>query len=268
MVEEKSKFRFLPYKTDYETLNKWRFWGRALLFLVCTFSIIVPVMQKVQPSYPLKDLLSFLNFLFIFAFFVVNVVTETFIYPATSRKRRIGFVDNSLGSKFLGEDSKNYFSNDALTFGAYKMVVNCFENCFFTYNISKGMMKFVVSKSSLFCIVFLTTAFVGFKDNSIALPILQIFLSSLFITELIHYLNFLVKLNILLEKFKMFFHDFIGLPPPPTLLQHSILLLLDYETTLAFNKSPLSDSVYLELREKLTKEWNELKNYYDVEKAK
>ncbi len=42
-------------------------------------------------------------------------------------------------------------------------------------------------------------------------------------------------------------------------LQEAVLLFLDYETTLAYNKAPLSDSVYEKLNEKLSKEWEEIK---------
>ena len=43
-----------------------------------------------------------------------------------------------------------------------------------------------------------------------------------------------------------------------------MLLFLDYETTLAYNKAPLSDSVYEKLNEKLTEEWEKIKKRYDI----
>lgn len=47
-------------------------------------------------------------------------------------------------------------------------------------------------------------------------------------------------------------------------LQEAVLLFLDYETTLAYNKAPLSDSVYEKLNEKLTEEWEKIKKRYDI----
>jgi predicted DNA-binding protein YlxM (UPF0122 family) len=47
-------------------------------------------------------------------------------------------------------------------------------------------------------------------------------------------------------------------------LQEAVLLFLDYETTLAYNKAPLSDSVYEKLNEKLSKEWEEIKTRYEI----
>ena len=79
------------------------------------------------------------------------------------------------------------------------MAVNCFENCYFTYNIGRGMSKTIILKNVIFSAVFLSAAYMGLKENLIALPILQILLSSLFMNELIHHLNFVAKLNILLR---------------------------------------------------------------------
>jgi len=47
-------------------------------------------------------------------------------------------------------------------------------------------------------------------------------------------------------------------------LQDAVLLFLDYETTLAYNKAPLSDAVYEQLNEKLSKEWEEIKDRYEI----
>lgn len=104
-------------------------------------------------------------------------------------------------------------------------------------------------------------AYFGFKSNALFLPILQIILSSLFLTELIHHINFIVKLNRLFDCFKDAFslkHN------AEKTLQEAILLYLDYETTLAYNKAPLSDKVYKKMNEKLTEDWEEIKSRYAI----
>lgn len=265
MNESKKNSRFLPYEADFDTLNKWRRIGVILLYLVSALSILIPFVSNLYKSnILLKNIFEFANYIFIVSYYVVNVVTETFLYPATARLRRMGFIDNALGSKFLGKPTENYFTNDAIQPGAYKIAVNCFENCYFTYNISRGMHVSVITKNVLFAFVFLSTAYIGLKDNSVGLPILQVLLSSLFITELIHHLNFVSKLQVLLEKFKLFFMDVMENRLDENNLHRPILLLLDYETTLAYNKAPLSDRVYKKLNKKLSAEWEELKEYYEI----
>ena len=123
------------------------------------------------------------------------------------------------------------------------------------------MVPRIVIKNAFFSIGFLVIAYCGIKDNLVAIPILQILLSTLFITELIHHLNFIAKLEQLFERFKETFTKKMDVNQT---LQEAVLLFLDYETTLAYNKAPLSDSVYEKLNEKLSKEWEEIKTRYEI----
>lgn len=256
--------RFLPYEADYSLLSKCRIWETRGLWLIGIFSVVLPVVGSFLASTLVNTIYNILNllyFLIIIAYYVLDVYTETFLYPATARKRRKGFIDNSLGSKFLEKKVEGYYTNDNLNYGPYKMLINCSENCFFTLNIAKGMVPRIVIKNALFSIGFLVIAYCGIKDNLVAIPILQILLSTLFITELIHHLNFIAKLEQLFERFKESFTKKMDVNQT---LQEAVLLFLDYETTLAYNKAPLSDSVYEKLNEKLSKEWEEIKTRYEI----
>lgn len=95
----------------------------------------------------------------------------------------------------------------------------------------------------------------------VAIPILQILLSTLFLTELVHHINFIGKLEQLFERFKDFF---LKKTDNNQILQDAVLFFLDYETTLAYNKAPLSDSVYERLNKQLSKEWEEIKVRYEI----
>ena len=76
-------------------------------------------------------------------------------------------------------------------------------------------------------------------------------------------INFIAKLEQLFERFV----DTITKPMSyDQTLQEAVLLFLDYETTLAYNKAPLSDAIYEKLNEKLTKEWEDIKVRYDIQK--
>ena len=256
--------RFLPYEADYSLLSKCRIWETRGLWLIGIFYVVLPVVGSFLASTLVNTIYNILNllyFLIIIAYYVLDVYTETFLYPATARKRRKGFIDNSLGSKFLEKKVEGYYTNDNLNYGPYKMLINCSENCFFTLNIAKGMVPRIVIKNAFFSIGFLVIAYCGIKDNLVAIPILQILLSTLFITELIHHLNFIAKLEQLFERFKETFTKKMDVNQT---LQEAVLLFLDYETTLAYNKAPLSDSVYEKLNEKLSKEWEEIKTRYEI----
>ena len=47
-------------------------------------------------------------------------------------------------------------------------------------------------------------------------------------------------------------------------LHYPVALLMDYETTLAYNKGPMSDRVYNAIKVRLSKEWEEMKSYYNI----
>ena len=257
--------RFLPYEANYALLKKWRRIGNIVLAIVSILSVTLPfVSNNFKSNVLLNNFMEYADYITIISYYVINIVTEVFLYPATARLRRIGFIDNSLGAKFLSKESKNYFTNDALKPGLYKLSVNCFENCYFTYNIAKETTPIVVTKSVIFSAVFLTTAYIGLRGNILALPILQILLSTLFITELVHHLTFVSRLKILLEKFEVHFNDTIKSKSKRSDAQHPILMLLEYETTLAFNKAPFSDRAYMKLNTQLSTEWDDIKKHYEI----
>ncbi|MPM98664.1 hypothetical protein SDC9_145852 [bioreactor metagenome] len=213
-----------------------------------------------QCDFAFYDIFDFINIALIIGYYILTTVTEVFIYPNTAVKRRMGFIDNSIGSKLLDKPLKGYFSNDSIPYGSYKLGVNCYENCFFSYNIAKAMTLQIAIKNSVFFLFFLGCAYFGFQGSVVATPIIQIFLSTLFLNELIHHLNFCSKLKKILDLFQQLFAHKLK----PDDLGTPIFFMLDYETVLAFNKSPLSDKKYQKLNSQLSIEWEELKKRYEI----
>ncbi|MBV9013686.1 MAG: hypothetical protein JO272_16885 [Pseudonocardiales bacterium] len=207
--------------------------GTVLLYSVGTLSIATPLLKygSIGQSAPTGtvEAVAFANYILIVSYYVINIVTETFVSSATARLRRAGFIDSSLGSKFLGKDLTGYFSSDSMPPGHYKLVVNCFENCFFAYNIAKEMTRRIVIKN------------VTIQAPSWLSP------TSVLGTTLSH------------SPSSRFYS-----PRGGKELQDGIILLLEYETTLAYNKSPLSDRVYEKLNEKMNADWEELKQHYAI----
>lgn len=252
--------RFLPYETDYAALSFCRKLTSIMLSFIAIFSILLPIISNLN-FHILYNILNLIYFILIITYYILDIYTETFLYPATARKRRKGFIDNSLGSKFLDKETKGYYTNDALKYGPFKMLVNCGENCFFTLNIAKKMILNVALKNGIATIGFLAVAYFGIRNNLIAIPVLQVLLSSLFLTELIHHFNFIAKLNQIFERIQELFCNKVK---NGNLLQEAVLIFLDYETALAYNKAPLSDSVYKSENQRLSTEWEDIKKRYDI----
>ena len=47
-------------------------------------------------------------------------------------------------------------------------------------------------------------------------------------------------------------------------IAHPIFLMLDYETSLAYNKSPLKDKEWERLEEPLSQQWEDIKKRYEI----
>ena len=78
---------------------------------------------------------------------------------------------------------------------------------------------------------------------------------------MIHHFNFIAKLSQIYERIQELFRNKVK---KDTMLQEAVLIFLDYETTLAYNKAPLSDSVYKAENKRLTEEWEEIKRRYEI----
>ena len=263
----KKDWRLLPYEIDYEFLATCRKHSNKMLWAIGILSVIIPLINTLSGVFDIVYIIiKLIDILLIMGYYVLNVVTEIFLFPKTANKRRMGLVDNSFGSKYLGKPTKGYYSNDDLEYGIYKFAVNIYESCLFTYNISKRMTVQVVIKNIFSGIVFITLAYFGAKDNMVFIPILQIILSSLFVTELIHQLNFVNKLERLIEQFRDLYATYqkTGDVRINEDISKEVMLALEYETILAYNKSPSSDRIYTKIRIQLTEEWDEIKDEYGI----
>lgn len=252
----------IPYKKDYNKLENYRKIYTLCLNGINLISITYLLIQNIKISEILDIILKSIYILLIISYFIVENYTEIFYYPSTAFNRRKGLIDNSLNSKFLDKEVKNYYSNDNINYGSYKLIVNCAENCFFTLNIAKKSRKKCLKKNFIIITLLIVCAVIGIRDNIIFIPILQIALSSQFIIEFFYLMNFISKLEHLSDEFIFFFEnrdkrkEYVN--------QCAFLFFVNYETTLSYNKAPLDDNIYREDKDYLNNEWKELKKRYDI----
>jgi len=260
--------RQLPYEISYKTVAFWRniengfLWGTFICSILFQILQIDCISHSMDSMKCIANLFNVLNYISIIGYGLLYIAVEIIMQPMAANERRKGFIDNSLGTKLLEKPVLNYYDNDSIEKGPYKMLVNCYENCFFTYNIIKAMLPKMIAKNAILFILLLIFAYYGIKDNIVAIPFLQLFLSSLFLIELIYHVLFFFKLKNLCDRFKQIFSD-SKLTKNKT-IQDAVYMALEYETTLAYNKSPNSNSVYQKLNQKLTDEWNSIKEHYDI----
>lgn len=257
--------RQLPYTISYKTIKFWRSFENVFLWITFIVSIIIQLLHcaSTENCYIscIQKIIHFINYISIIGYGFLYIIVEIIMQPMVASERRKGFIDNSLGTKLLPKPVINYYDNDSIDVGVYKMMVNCYENCFFTYNIAKKMLLRIILKNLVLCVILLTFAYIGIKNNIVAMPLLQVFLSSLFLLELAYHITFFFKLKALCEKFNDIFSNKGN---RTRILHNAIYMTLEYETTLAYNKSPNSDAVYNKIKDQLTEDWKNIKNRYEI----
>lgn len=258
--------RQLPTELSYKTLKFWRTVENIFLWSVFILSAMIQLLHMkciadICNFDILVHFLSVLSYISIIGYAVLYIVVEIIMQPIAASGRRKGFIDNSLGTRLLSAPVTGYYDNDSIKNGVYKMMVNCYENCYFTYNIVKEMLLSIIIKNVFLFLILLLFAYYGIHENTLAIPVLQLFLSSLFLIELVYHITFFFKLKSLCEQFISIFSD---KNTAAKTLQSAIYIVLEYETALAYNKSPNSDKVYKRLNGKLTKEWEDIKRRYAI----
>ena len=255
--------RQLPYEISYTLLKRCRSIETVLLWITLIIPIIlVTIPYIVVNGRNCTDLFNILSYISIISYALLYIIVEIIMQPMVASSRRKGFIDNSLGSHFLNKPVTNYYDNDTIDLGPYKMLVNCFENCFFTYSLVKATLLKEVLFSSLPFLFFLFFAFYGIGNYRFAMPLLQLFLSTSFFIKTVYHIIFYFRLSSLYKRFKEYFSQTKA--SKKEIIQEAFFMVLEYESTLAYNKSEISDAVYKKMNLELTKEWNDMKILYKI----
>lgn len=261
--------RQLPYEISYTFLKRCR--NIETLFLWMT--LLIPIVIVIIPCFGLYSkncielryvygFLNKLNYISIILYAILYIIVEIIMQPMVASSRRKGFIDNSLGCHFLNKPVTNYYDNDTIALGPHKMLVNCFENCFFTYSLVKATLLKKVLFIFLPLLIFSFFAFYGIRNHRIAMPFLQLSLSTFFLMEVVYHIVFYFRLSSLYEKFKLFFSQ--AKITKKEIIQEAFFMVLEYESILAYNKSEISDTVYKKMNIELTEEWNDMKILYKI----
>lgn len=193
--------------------------------------------------------------------YVILEQTESSIYTRAERDRAFRYIDNSFGTHFAEKKVGNYFSQDYLTPGFYKLCVNCFENTFFTYNIARQMQWTTYLKALFIAGVFMFSASVG--DKGMVRYIVESILPLVFIQSALKLYLFVNHLDKLREDFGTFFTSvketgFKDREP------EAMKNVITYERTLAAASIQTDNKIFSKLNPELTKEWEDMKRDYNI----
>ncbi len=232
---------------------------KYLLFVTSCFFAADLVYRKIiiTPDDIPSGVLSFLEFVG-FALYLLFNTFSNICFFRYSIDKRTDLIDNSLGSSFLIKKSEEYFSNENLEYGIYKLSVNDFENTFFTYNISKSMKVPSLIYTSIVIIMLCFSGILGIKDVwafAIKIPVV----ASLVI-DFIRLWYFETKVQNIYQSFVQFFNSLSG----RTILTDTenacaLKNIIDYESLHTWWGFHLDSKIFKKVNSPLKNEWTAMK---------
>lgn len=256
----------MPQKNDYErvgSINK-----KKTYFLI--ISSVITLLLTLNEKYKLTHLYPELNDYLVVviglnSMLIVSYVSfemrANYIFTKAEKLRRLQYLDNSFNTNFAGRRVENYFTQDQIEPGFYKLCVNCFENNFHTYNVVRSMQSKIFGKAVIVLMIFIFSASVG--DKSTIRTLIESILPLALVQDAIKTSIIITRLEGILDSFKSFFtalktSTFTNKEP------EAMKLVIDYETTLAWASMPTDSAIFLAMRTELALEWEDLKREYQL----
>lgn len=253
----------VPFKNDFANAKKFNKYSKILLCVSAILLITSFILTKVStPPFEIIHWIKIVNSLCIILFAICGIVVNLMHFNAESF-RRDDFIDNSFGSILAENRTENYYTNDELPKGLYKMGVNNFESCFFSCKIVRESLPTLWIKAIILSILFVFFAISGF--DGIAIFIIQLAIPAILLQQAIKYTLFHSRLNKVLEKYRTLFNNLKDKNDKEQCSTEIIKNILEYETTVSWGNILLNEKTYNKLNPSLSVEWEKLKKEYSIQ---
>ncbi|MBC3795034.1 hypothetical protein [Spirosoma utsteinense] len=253
-------------KSDYDRVTEIGTYKTRILYLSTAITFLLTLNNKYEFSKSYKGSDDYIELAIGFnsilvVLYILLEIRENYIFSKAERNRTLQYVDNSFETNFAGKRVDNYFTQDKLNPGFYKLSVNCFENTYHSFNIAKQMQFAVYSKAVIVLLVFMFSATVG--DKGIVRYLTEAVLPLSLIQNAVKLSIFVTRLDSLKETFTTFFTSMKNVNfenREPEALKN----VITYETTLAWASMPLDSDIFFKMQEQLAQEWEELKKEFQI----
>lgn len=246
------------------------------------YDIVISCKKIINFTFYLNIILSFvliylisseilnLQLITIFLNILVSFLSDFIFFPKSEEERLRSNIKNSLGVDVTENDTDGYYNNKQ-QHSIQKVILNTFENIFFTKNIVNKML-FKDWIKPFISVVLLTVAFVFFRERSIILIVFQSIFSSNYLIGYIKLCIFKVKLDVLFSKFRSKLKTEDRKGGVNSLTKEELVILItesvEYEMLKSSFKVMLDSKVFKENNEKWSNEWNEMAETIVVSKNK
>lgn len=254
--------QFNPFKGSFEKSKLYSKYAKIALW-ISTVILLIAFLIRIYYSNLLyiSDCITRFNCFFILAFGIFSFISD-FIFYQASINRREDFIDNSFNSTIAEDRSIDYFTNENISHGIYKMAVNSFENTFYTYQIAQKMTSRLWVKNTVFIILLLIFAIFGY-GNAFTL-LIQLTLPILLLQQAIKHSLFVYRIKRVYENYRRLFNNLKEINDSKQKWPDILTNVLDYETTLSYGAILIDSKIYSKLNFQLSEKWNHLKEQYFI----
>lgn len=250
----------VPFKNNFDTAKKYDKWTSIFLYISTILLIGSFILSQNANASPLTRSIEILNCITIVLYSILGFIVD-YIHYGAEIYRREDLVDNSFDCLLAENRTDDYYTNDDLKSGLYKMGVNNFESCFFSYEIAKQELYRLWVKTVFIVVIFIFIAICGYDECLIF--IIQLSIPVVLLQQAIKHTFFVSRLKDVLCRYRILFNRLKNSSNEnhnPEIMRN----ILEYEAIISWGNILLDDKIYRKMNASLSKEWESLKERYSI----
>ncbi|MCJ0920593.1 hypothetical protein [Mammaliicoccus sciuri] len=176
--------------------------------------------------------------------------------------RRVKLLDNTFNQLHEPEEAIfEYYDNEEIEPGIYKLFWNIYESAFFSHFIISKMLRLMFWYASIIFILLLIFV-LNFGINIYSLLALSLVFSNAFFNRIYSLKSTKNSIEKILGKSAILADNMKNTVNNDDFMRRMMDIIINYESTIAENKYNLSNKTYMKSREALNCEWNSIKKKY------
>ena len=254
--------RVVPFGEDYDNADLCYACSKWLSYLVTFIAVALSLADTIYSlDKNTSENIGYANtaLICLYLFFEYR---GSYLFRTAETKRKLAFIDNTFNTKFSEAETQEYYTNDNVAGGIYKMAVNNMESSFTTNKNLTHMYPIVLTKN---VVIVMLVVFAGiFGKGNYARLAAESLVAANFALELFKITVYSSKVKTLLNEFFTLFQSLN--PETITNVQSAQIMkqILEYETTVAWANLPLDNDYFMKHRVAWDGEWQKLKLRYNI----
>lgn len=244
----------VPQEKYYNWLKKTNVACSSILYVTMIISIFLLILElfKFPQIIRTKEYLNCSLAWLSVVYFVIDSI-QGYVFHKAENIRILDFIDNSLDSNFSEKNSRDYYSNDEVQVGIYKLGVNNFENVFFTKCITSKMLSKEYVRLAIVFVVFLSVCI--FSSKEFITLIFQTVLPFTIIQQTFKLYKLNSNVKSVFDNYKLIFKS----GNEENIIQNIVNNMIIYEKNLSWAGVLLDTGMFNEMNKVLSSEWEEIK---------